>query len=164
MELRLRWGAWSKRTDLAAAAVAGFAAAAALMVLELLWAAATSLADPWMVSRSIAAMVLGPGVLRATEFSAVVVAIALAIHYVLGIVFGLVVGALLSRHVGDWGLREAVAAGAFLGVGLYVLSFHVMTFVFPWFIELRGGAAFTAHVLFGMAAAGLYHRFERASG
>jgi hypothetical protein len=164
MELRLRWGALSRRTDLAAAAVAGFAAAAALMVLELLWAAVTSLGDPWMVSRSIAAMVLGQDVLRATEFSAMVVAIALVIHYLLGIIFGLAVAAVLSPHVGEWGLREALAAGAFLGVGLYVLSFHLMTFVFPWFIDLRGGAAFTAHVLFGMATAGLYHRFERTSG
>jgi hypothetical protein len=163
MELRLRWGAWSQRTDVPAAAVAGFAAAAALMVVELIWAAATSHGDPWMVSRSIAAIMMGPGVLRATEFSAAVVTIALLIHYVLGIVFGLVVGAVLSRHVGDWGLREALAAGAFLGVGLYLVSFHLMTFVFPWFIDLRGGAAFTAHVLFGMAAAALYHRFERTS-
>jgi hypothetical protein len=163
MELRLRWGAWSRRTDLPAAAVAGFAAAAALMVLELLWAATLS-GDPWAVSRSIAAIMLGPGVLGATEFSATVVTIALLIHYVLGIVFGFVVGAVLSRHVADWGLREVLAAGAFLGIGLYALSFHLMTFVFPWFIDLRGGAAFSAHVLFGMAAAGLYHRFERTSG
>jgi hypothetical protein len=163
MELRLRWGAWSQRTDIPAAAVAGFAAAAALMVVELIWAAATSHGNPWMVSRSIAAIMMGPGVLQATAFSAVVVSIALIIHYVLGIVFGLAVGALLSRHVGEWGMREAVAAGGFLGVVLYALSFHLMTFVFPWFIDLRGGAAFTAHVLFGMAAAGLYHRFERTS-
>jgi hypothetical protein len=102
-------------------------------------------------------------VLSATTFSATVVTIALSVHYLLGIVFGLVVGAVLSKHVADWGLREALAAGAFLGVGLYALSFHVMTFVFPWFIDLRGGATFTAHVLFGMAAAALYHRFERTS-
>lgn len=163
MELRLRWSAWN-RTDLPAAAVAGFAAAAALMVLELAWAAVTSRGDPWAVSRSIAAIVLGPGVLDDTRFSALVVSLALVIHYLVGIVFGLAVGAVLSRHVGEWQLREALAAGAFLGVGLYVLSFHVMTFVFPWFIDLRSGACFFAHVLFGMAAAGLYQRLERTSG
>jgi hypothetical protein len=133
------------------------------LVLYLLGSTPPPHGAPWMVSRTIAALLLGPAVLRATEFSAAVVAIALVTHYLLGIVFGLVVGAVLSKHVGDWGLREALAAGAFLGVGLYVLSVHLMTFVFPWFIDLRGGAAFTAHVLFGMAAAGLYHRFERAS-
>jgi hypothetical protein len=46
------------------------------------------------------------------------------------------------------------------GVFLYVINFHGMTYLFPWFSDARGSATFINHVLFGLVAGDMYLALE----
>ena len=165
MELPLQLHRWQRRrTDWLVAAVAGFAGGAVLMVLELLWSAvAMDEAGPWRTSRMVAALVMGTGVLQASghSFDPVVVAVALMTHYLLGVLFGVVLGFVTT------GLRYETNAGVMLGFGalfgavLYLFDFYGMVQFFPWFVELRGWPTLIAHLVFGITAALLYWKLAR---
>jgi hypothetical protein len=187
MELHLnRIGAGDRQPDWVAAAVAGFAAGAVLMILELAWtastggnapghtsqlAAAPELAwtassgsyGPWRTSQLVAALTLGQGVLNppAQVFSFGLVGVALITHYVLGVVFGLVLGAIIAAWPREPDVGMSLAIGGGFGVLLYILNFHVLTPVVPWFAEMRGWSTLIGHLVFGMAAALLYLQLAR---
>lgn len=156
MELHLGSHHWEARMpDWPAAALSGFMAGAILMVLELLWSA-TGGQNPWIICHKIAGIVLGSDVARSSEFSMGVVLLALATHYVLGIVFACILAVILSTaHLED-SLGMDLSIGAVFGMVLYVFSFYVMTRTYPWFVEMRGLETFIGHVLFGMAASSIY--------
>jgi hypothetical protein len=161
MELHLHSHRWEARQpDWAVAAVSGFAAGAVLMVLELLWSTNLMGATPWTMSHMIAAIVQGPSVLQSYEFSVGVVSLALFTHYVLGIVFGLILAAIMAPFHLDSSAGIALFTGAVFGVALYFLDFYGMSRFFPWFTELRGGVTLLAHVIFGMVTAGMYWYLE----
>lgn len=167
MELHLHMPQWrAHRADWAAAAVSGLAAGAILMVVELFWAAWISGDSPWKTSRALSAIVLGPDTLRSANFSFGVVSLALAVHYLLGVVFGLVLGWVLAPFLPDWG-DDATAIGAMwgalFGAVLYLINFYGMAQIFPWFAGLRGAPSFAAHLIFGTSAALIYWKLERRS-
>jgi hypothetical protein len=148
--------------DWTAAVVSGFAAGAVLMVLELVWVAMFDAEGPWRSSHLVAAIVLGPQTAFTSEFNLVVVSVALATHYALGIAFGLglaLVVALLHRE--DSVLSVEVVGLAF-GALVYFTNFHVLTFLMPWFIEMRGWATLMAHLVCGLVVAVLYWKLRRA--
>ncbi|MEO6033039.1 MAG: hypothetical protein ABIP61_14250, partial [Burkholderiaceae bacterium] len=70
MEFPLHLHGWAqRRPDWLAAAAAGLAGGAVLMVLELLWSATRmDEAGPWRISQLVAALVMGPGVLQGSAF------------------------------------------------------------------------------------------------
>lgn len=164
--LRLHWFEWhGRRPDWAAAAVAGFLAGAVLMVLEGVWAlfAGTGVlhGDPWLTSRMLAAMVLGRGALEGGGFSLGIVLLALAIHYLLGILFGLALAALVTEFHSEASPGAMQFIGACFGVLLYLVNFYLMSYAFPWFAELRGWSTLMAHLIFGISAALLYWKLRR---
>lgn len=162
MEMQLQGHQWSRRAPVwPAAIVAGLAAGAVLMVLELVWAAMLGDRDPWILSRHVAAIVMGREILQATTFDVVVVGVALATHYLLGIFSGLVVGALIAGFHWETSLGMMQAIGAAFGAVIYLVNFHVLTALFPWFSDLRGWATFIGHLVFGMSAALLYWWLSR---
>ncbi|WP_420477140.1 hypothetical protein [Noviherbaspirillum sp. ST9] len=162
MELHLHSHHLEHRSpDWVAAAASGFVAGAILMVLELFWSAIVQDSNPWVTSHKIAAIVLGDDVLRPADFSVGIVGVALIIHYVLGIVFGLVLAAIIAPFRLDSSVGMALAAGAVFGLLLYVINFYVLTGVFPWFADMRGWAALFANLIFGMALALMYTKLER---
>lgn len=162
--LRLHWGEWQgRRPDWIAAAVAGFLAGAVLMVLEGVWTLLMGYGDAWRTSRMLAAIVLGRGVLADGGFSIGVVALALLIHYVLGILFGLALAALVTEFHGEGRPGTMETIGAVFGMVLYLVNFHLMSYAFPWLVEMRGWATFMAHLIFGITAALLYWKLGRQS-
>ena len=162
MELRMQSHHWEHRApDWAAAAVCGFAAGAAVMVLELFWSTMVSGGSPWRTSHMVAALVLGPDALQSMKFSLGIVALALATHYLLGVVFGLVLAALIAPFKLDSSAAMVLLAGALFGVALYAFNFYGMVRLFSWFADLRGGPTLVAHLIFGMAAALMYWQLER---
>jgi hypothetical protein len=162
MELQMHRHDWERRwPDWTAAAVAGFVAGAVLMVLELLWAATMSGESPWMISRMVAAITMGPGTLDSGAFSLGVVAVAMLTHYVLGVVFATILAIVIAGFHYDTSAAMMVALGAVFGFGLYLFNFHGMSLFFPWMAELRGWATLIAHLVFGMTAAVLYWKFDR---
>lgn len=164
MDMQLHSASWRRHApDWVAAAVSGFAAGALLMVLELAWVAMFAAEGPWRSSHLVAAIALGPETAFTSEFNLTVVLVALLIHYALGIAFGLglaVVVALLHRE--DSVLSVEVVGLAF-GALVYFTNFHALTFLMPWFIEMRGWATLMAHLALGLVAAVLYWKLRRAS-
>lgn len=156
-----RWRA----TDWIAAAVAGLAAGALLMVLDLIWSAFLNPHGPWRTSHMIAPIFVGVDNLKLTgyAFSMGVVAVSLAVHYAVGVLFGLVLGALLAQFRLDESPVLAVLAGGIMGCALYLLNFDLLTGVLPWLVELRGGDTLAAHIVFGSVAGLLYWRLKRTA-
>jgi hypothetical protein len=166
MELRQHLIQWERsRPDWVVAAVAGFAAGAVLMVLDLLWSAFVDPSGPWRTSHMIAPIVTGADAARAPSygFSVGVVAIALAVHYVLGIVFGLILAAIMTPLHLDSTLEKAIGTGAVFGIVLYLVNFYGLVSLFPWLVELRGWPTTGAHLVFGVVAALLYAKLGRAA-
>lgn len=164
MDYSLHLNRWHyQRPDWLAAVVAGLAGGAVLMVLELLWSAATNDVGPWRASQLVAAIALGPGVLEgsAAVFRADVVGAALVTHYALGVVFGLAFGVVATGFGIDRQMPATLLFGALFGALLYFFDFYGMVRFFPWFIELRGWAMGIEHLAFGMVAALLYAKLER---
>jgi hypothetical protein len=149
--------------DHRAAAVAGLAAGAALMVIELIAAALFGGGRPWRVPQFVAALVMGPEALQAQggAFDFTVIVAALATHYVLGVAFGLLLAEVLGLLPRAHAALTDAALGALFGLLLYVLNFHVLTAAAPWFVELRGAGTLAAHLAFGIVAALLYRRLRR---
>ena len=149
--------------DWTAAAVSGFAAGAVLMVLELVWVAMFDAEGPWRSSHLVAAIVLGPQTAFTSEFNLIVVAVALATHYALGIAFGLGLALVVGLLHREDSVLSAEVIGLAFGALVYFTNFHVLTIVMPWFIEMRGWATLMAHLVCGLVAAVLYWKLRRAS-
>ena len=152
-------GGVSRGVDWFAAGVAGFAAGAVMMVLELAWAASMSDVGPWRVTQLTAALTLDREATLsapASQFKLATVAVALVTHYALGIFSGFVLAWILTaiHRVGMVGVAELV--GGTFGAVIYVVNFHLLTAWAPWFVELRGWGTFLVHVIFGLVAAVLY--------
>lgn len=150
-----------RRPDWPAAAVAGFAAGAILMVLDLLWSLVTTGSGPWATSHWIADAVRGTATADPTQFDAVAVAVALAAHYALGIASGLVVAAVSVPLRMDETAGKALVVGAVFGVAVYLINFHGFASMLPWFARMRGWTTFVAHLVFGVSAALLYWKLGR---
>jgi hypothetical protein len=164
MELHLRSHHYDVgRPDWLAGVAAGFVAGAIMMVLELLWSATALGGTPWTTAHRIAAIVMGERALHPiNDFSISVIAVALAIHYLLGVFTGVVAAVILSGfHVED-NLERALLIGLVLGVVIYCVNFYVMTNAFPWFVDMRGSATMVAHMIFGISAGATYWYLERA--
>ena len=162
MELHMHSHHWEHRLpNWPAAAVAGFAAGAVLMVLELFWSTMVTDVSPWTTSRMVASIVLGPDTMQTSDFSVGVVAVAMATHYVLGIVLGLILAAIIAPFHFDSSIGMVLLTGAVFGLVVYLFNFYGMARFFSWFDDMRGWSTLVAHLIFGMSAAIIYWKLER---
>lgn len=162
MELHMHTHRWVQRSpDWTVAAVAGFAAGAVLMVLELLWSTIIMGSSPWETSHMVAAIVMGQDALQSTDFNLMIVAVALITHYVLGIAFALILSAMIVSFRFDSSIGMVLLGGAVFGVVMYLFNFYGMVRFFSWFAEMRGWATVVAHVIFGMLVAAMYWKLEQ---
>jgi hypothetical protein len=163
MELHLLHAhSWERRTpDWVAAGVAGLAAGAVLMVMELFWPTFSGSSTPWATAHRVAAILIGPDALQTNGYSLGVVVAALFTHYFLGVAFGMLLSMVIAPMHLDSSNSMALVTGAVFGLLLYLVNFYVVERVFPWFAELRGWSTLVAHLVFGMTAAVLYRMLER---
>ena len=164
MELEVQSHRWvSRMPDWPAAAVAGLVAGAVAMVIDLLWTTLLQGGNPWHTSHLVAAMLMGPELLNGPTqaFSLNVVAVALLTHYALGIVFGCIVAFIVTGFHYEGSLPMLEIVGGLFGMALYVVNFYVLVRMFPWVAELRSGAYFVEHLIFGMTAAMVYWKLAR---
>lgn len=162
MELHLHSHHWVRRLpDWTAAVVAGLAAGALLMVLELLWAAFVAGDSPWRMSHRVAAIVGGRAMLEGADFGVAVVGTALVVHYLLGVGFAVALALVVAPYRLDSSAGLVAASGALFGAVLYLVNFYVMVELFPWFAPLRGLPTLLLHLLFGISAALAYRALER---
>jgi hypothetical protein len=129
--------------------------------VEMLWANNRIGSSPWSASHMIAGITMGPDVARGTGFDVAIVAVALVTHYVLGMVFGMILAAIIAPFHLDSSLGMVLLVGAVFGFLLYLLDFYGMARFFPWFTEMRGSPTLIAHLIFGMVAGGMYWQLER---
>lgn len=156
-----------KRTNpnWAAGILAGLIAGAVFIVMEMALVALVGGDSPWAPPRMIAAIVLGSGVLPPpTTFDLTIFVVAMAIHFVLAIVLGLVFALIahrLSVNYSWWSMPVALLAGAIFGLAIYAINFYGLTTVFPWFAMARNAISIVSHVAFGVVLAGSYQALAR---
>ncbi|MHA7684882.1 hypothetical protein [Cupriavidus sp. PET2-C1] len=161
MELHMQSHHYVRRMpDWTAAAVSGLAAGALLMVIELFWSTMVAGINPWGTTRMIAAILMGQDVLQTSLFSVGTVAAALMIHFVLGAVLGMILGAIIAPFHLDSSTGLALLTGAVFGIAVYLLNFYGMTHFFTWFADARGWHTLVGHMIFGMTAAIAYWKLE----
>lgn len=143
----------SIQLDWKAATWAGIIAGFVFLMLEMLMVPVFGGGSPWGPPRMIAAIVLGKGVLPPpATFDLGIVAVAMVLHFVLSIVYALIFALVVHRL----SLGPALAVGAAGGLILYLVNFYGFTAIFPWFAMARNWISIFAHIVFGVAVAGVY--------
>jgi hypothetical protein len=92
-----------------------------------------------------------------STFDTVIVLISALIHFALSIVYGLALAWVLVRAA----VGASLLIGALFGLALYAVNLYGFTVVFPWFAQVRDWITITAHLVFGITAAGVYRSLER---
>lgn len=140
----IRWGS---------AVWAGVIAGALFLVLEMAMVP-IFLGNPmWAPPRMIGAIALGEEVLPPpATFDFGVVMTAVVIHFIMSIIYALILAAMVHRM----GATAAVVAGGVFGLILYLVNFYGFTALFPWFAEARNWVSIFAHIVFGVVAAWSY--------
>lgn len=150
-----------RQLDWKAGVEAGLIAGVVFLVAEMLMVWLIQGESPWGPPRMIAAMVMGRDVLPPpATFDIGIVMAAMAVHFILAIVYGLIAGWLLhwSHPFGT-----ALLFGAIFGVAIYLVNFYLIApAAFPWFTMARNWISVVAHALFGIVAAGAYMRLRHA--
>lgn len=141
-----------------AALYAGIIAAVVSLIVEtpIVW----FLADLslWVSARMAAAMVLGREVLPPpATFDLWIVTVALSIHLVLSMLYGLILALILTWFMRRMTLVRAIVIGVVFGLALYLINLHGFApLLFPWFIALQNGITVFSHIVFGAALGGAY--------
>lgn len=143
---RMQWGS---------AAWAGLIGGAVFMMAEMLMVWLFLGQSPWGPPRMIAAMLMGPDVLPPpADFAMAPMVVAMLIHFMLSLVYGFVIAAIVGRM----GAGAAVLTGAVFGlVAVYFVNFHLVApMLFPWFTQAQNWVSVLAHGVFGAVVAGAY--------
>ena len=145
---------FSWRAALVASLSGGFVFA--LLHLGVMWAVRG--ASPWVPVRMIAAMVLGSAVLSPPDTSGVlVVLVAILLHGMLSIVYGMLLALLLPAVDTTW----SIVIGGFYGLALYYINFYGFSAFSPWFMEERDPVSMVSHFAFGAVVAWAYKAIHR---
>lgn len=107
----------------------------------------------WGPPRMIAAILLGKSVLTSTaSFNLAVFITTLALHFVLSIVYALI----LAWIVHSLDATRGILVGAGFGLLLYFINFYGFTALFPWFAMARNPITIFTHIVFGIVVAWVY--------
>lgn len=151
-----------RHPDWMAGVWAGLIAGLAFLALEMILVPLLMGGSAWEPPRMIAAIVMGPEVLPPpATFDAGVVTAALAVHFVLSILFGLILAVIVSLFNLDSSAGLILVVGAVFGLIIYFVNFYGMTAFFPWFADARNWLSMTLHVVFGVVAAESYFGLEK---
>lgn len=131
-----------------AAIGAGIIAGVVFLVVEMGLVALTG-GEIWGPPRMMAAIVMGEGVLPPpATFSFGIVIVAMMVHFVLAIVYGLILGLILETRPMSIGIAALV--GLAFGLAIYLINFYgFASAVFPWFAMARNWMSILAHLAFG---------------
>jgi hypothetical protein len=144
--------------DWRAAIIAGLIAGAVFLVVLLIAYPLATGGAPWAIFRFIGAIVLGEDVLPPpVTFDAGVVITALLVHFILSVLYTLVLAFIVHR----WGILISIIGGALFGLALYLINFFTFTIFFPWFFPARAWPFSLVHILFGAVAGGIYELLEK---
>jgi hypothetical protein len=120
-----------------------------------------SLSAPWFTTYAAATLISGPEALASpTVFNMTTALSGLAVYLGLGLVFGIVISALIH----EFGLIVGIIGGAVLGFCTYVLLYYIATnYGFSHDLAKFARAPLeVGHVVFGAVVGGVYESLERA--
>ena len=144
--------------DWKAAVIAGLIAGAIFLLVLLVAYPLVTGGTPWTVFRFMGAIILGESVLPPpSTFDAGVVVTAVLLHFILSVIYTLVLAFIVHR----WGILITVIGGALFGLALYLINFFTFTMFFPWFYPARAWPFSVVHILFGAIAGGVYELLEK---
>jgi hypothetical protein len=144
--------------DWKAAVIAGLIAGPIFLLVLLVAYPLVTGGTPWTVFRFMGAIILGESVLPPpTTFDAGVVVTAVLLHFILSVIYTLVLAFIVHR----WGILITVIGGALFGLALYLINFFTFTMFFPWFYPARAWPFSVVHILFGAIAGGVYELLEK---
>ncbi len=135
--------------------IAGFAGGTAFILFDTILMYLVHKVNGVIVLRYIASLVLGNKAVM--DGGAGVVLVGIVVHYVLSLLFALVIAVVVHR----WGLRVGIIGGAILGLAFYGINLYTFTLLFPWFVAINGVILLLSHVLFGMVAGGVYESLDK---
>src|SRR5262249_11608752 len=113
--------------------------------------------SPWVLLQNIAAIALGPFAFAHGNAGAILL-FAVLIHLFLSLAYVILIEPIMRKL--DPG--TAILLGAGYGCALYFMNYHLLSFLVPWFIFSRGGAALSAHMIYGATVGTLYPQLHRA--
>ncbi len=148
MNLILRHVTWR------AVLLSGLVAGTLFLVADLIFAPIVTHVDAALTLRYFAALVLGSKVLTQTGTGILITGI--IVHYVLSLVFALVIALVVHR----WGMVVGIIGGAILGVAIYGINLYTVTLVFPWFFAINSTVILLCHAIFGAVAGSVYEMFD----
>ena len=134
--------------------VSGLVAGTLFLLTDLVFAPRMTNVSAALTLRYFAALVLGSKVLTQTGTSILIVGI--LVHYVLSLVFALVIALVVHR----WGMAVGIIGGAILGVAIYGINLYTVTLLFPWFFAINSTVILLCHAIFGAVAGGVYEMFD----
>jgi hypothetical protein len=112
----------------------------------------------WQPLQAIAALILGPDTLQPGNLNPAIVVIAIAIHYILSAVFGIILAVLsMSTFAVGTSRGGAILTGMIWGFVIWLLNFFLIApFAFQWFTTENRAVQLLLHVLFYGAPLGFY--------
>lgn len=141
------------RTDWKAAAWAGGIAGAVFGMAEMLMAWMFMGQSPWGPPRMIAAMLMGKSVLPPpAAFEMGIMMMAMAIHFMLSIVLGMIFSWIVHRLSGT----SATAIGVVFGLTVYFVNSHLMLPFFTGSTQAHYGVNLANHLIYGVALGSAY--------
>ena len=142
--------------DTRAALWAGIISGAFFLIasMALTWWA---IGSPWVITRLVASLILGPGALPPpATFTVGTALVALTVHFALSIAYAMLIAYILHR----WGMVAGIIGGALLGLAIFAVNFYTVSYLVPWFYPMRSWMLVASHALFGAMAGGLYEAME----
>ncbi len=134
--------------------ISGLAAGTLFLLTSVILAPVILKVDVALMLRYFAALVLGSKVLTQTGTSILITGV--IVHYVLSLVFALVIALVVHR----WGMVVGIVGGALLGVAIYGINLYSVTLLFPWFFAINSTVILLSHAIFGAVAGGVYEMFD----
>ena len=134
--------------------VSGLVAGTLFLLTDLVFAPLVTQTSATVTLRYFAALVLGSKVL--TQSGAGILAVGVVVHYVLSLVFALVISLVVHR----WGMLVGIVGGAIMGVAIYGINLYTLTVFFPWFFAINSTVILLCHAIFGAVAGGVYEMFD----
>lgn len=133
-----------------AAFVAGSVFLAMMMILNPIMYGIDSL----FILRYFGSIGMGSDVL--VESSATTLIVGVVIHYVLSLVFTLIISIVIHR----WGMIVGIIGGGLLGLAIYAINFYTMTLFFEWMFAIQSMLLLISHIVFGAIAGGVYEALD----
>ncbi|MCI0454121.1 MAG: hypothetical protein L0Y68_03890 [Candidatus Dadabacteria bacterium] len=142
--------------DWSAAVWAGVISGVVFLLISMLLAY-VYIGSPWVITRLIASIVMGPDVLPPpATFDATIFIVSVIINLILSIAFACILATIFHR----WGLLVGIIGGALFGLALYLINFYTFSIIFPWFFLMKSWIMVISHVVFGALAGGIYEALE----